>query len=126
MSKDFSKIPTGRMYEQIKEAAADPVQLPDQMTEQEARELFPKKKERKTYTDGEAEEFMRTFRTSGRKGVKLPRINVALAPDTYAYVTTMAQVRGESMTQFVDHILRRSMEENKETYAKAIEFKNSL
>ena len=69
---------------------------------------------------------MQRFKTSGHKGVKLPRINVAFAPDTYEYIQTMAQVRGETMTRFIDHIIRRSMEENAETYAKAIEFRNSI
>lgn len=124
--KDFTGIDTGRIYDQIKAAAADPVRLPDQLTEEEAAALLPKKKDRRTYTDEEKAALMQRFKTSGHKGVKLPRINVAFAPDTYEYIQTMAQVRGETMTRFIDHIIRRSMEENAETYAKAIEFRNSI
>lgn len=84
------------------------------------------RKERKTYTDTEAAELLAQYKTSGRKGLELPRINVAFAPDLYMYVRTMARVRGESYTDFINHVLRQSMAENAEVYEQAIQFKNSL
>lgn len=127
MAKDFTGVNTDRVYNTIQAATSDTLpELPEQITEEEARALLPKRKERKTYTEEESAELMRKFKTSGHKGVKLPRINMAFAPDTYAYITTMAQVRGQTMTAFLDHIVRKSMIDNADIYAKAIEFRNSL
>ena len=117
---DFSNINTDRVYKQIAEATAEPVP-----TENDPQEL-PQRRKRKVYTEEEAAAIMQTMKTAGYKGVNLPRINIAFAPDVYNYVTIMAQVRGQTTTQFVNHILRLSMEENKELYNKAIEFRNSL
>lgn len=113
--KDFSQINTGRVYEQIAEATAggDPLEK-------------PKRTKRQTYTEEETQELLMTMKTVGHKGVKLPRINVAFAPDVYNYITIMAQVRGQTTTQFINHILRQNMETNREIYERAIEFRNSL
>ncbi len=119
--KDFSQVNTGRVFEEIAEATApqiDPAKDP--------LEIHAARRDRKTYTDAEALAIMDTLQTTGRKGVKLPRINVAFTPEVYMYITTMAQVRGQTITQFVNHILRKSMEDNREIYEKAIEFRNSL
>lgn len=117
---DFSNINTDRVYKQIAEATAEPVPA-----ENDPQEL-PQRRKRKVYTEEEAAAIMQTMKTAGYKGVNLPRINIAFAPDVYNYVTIMAQVRGQTTTQFVNHILRLSMDENKELYNKAIEFRNSL
>lgn len=101
------------------DALAEAVQLPGQI-EMDTR------KDRRTYTDAEAAEYMAAGKTSGRKGVKLPRINMAFDPDIYEFIRTMAQVRGQSLTQFVNHILRQTMDANQDIYKKAIEFRNSL
>jgi hypothetical protein len=114
-TKDFSQISTGRVYEKIAEATAgaDPQEK-------------PKRARKQTYTEEEAQELLMTMKTVGHKGVKLPRINVAFAPDVYNYITIMAQVRGQTTTQFINHILRQNMEANREIYERAIEFRNSL
>lgn len=111
--KDFSNVNTGRVYTTIAEATAE-------------QETQPKRKDRKTYTEQEAAEFLHDMRTTGHKGVKLPRINVAFAPDVYEYISTMSRVRGESMTTFINTVLRSYMQEHMDVYEKAIEFKNSL
>lgn len=86
----------------------------------------PERKERKTYSDEEKAIFISSGETSGHKGCKMPRINMAFDPDLYDYVRTMATVRGETMTAFVNHVLRESMRQNKTTYSKAIAFRKSL
>lgn len=116
--KDFSQVKAGRVYETIAEATAEP--------EQEAAEAGKKRKERRTYTEQEAAEIMQTLKTSGRKGVKLPRINLAFAPDVYEYVQIMSRVTGGSMTDFINTAMRQHMNEHHDIYEKAIEFRNSL
>lgn len=116
--KDFSKIAADPVYSTIAAATAE---------EPETQEA-PKKqrKERRIPTEEEALQAMNALQTTGRKGVKLPRINLAFTPEVYEYIKIMAQVRGENLTQFVNHVLKKSIEDNREIYDKAIEFRNSL
>lgn len=64
--------------------------------------------------------------TAGRKGAKLPRMNIAFAPEIYDYIQTMSRVRGETLTDFVNHVLRQSMDDYADIYKKAQEFRNSF
>ena len=65
-------------------------------------------------------------RTQGRAGCKAHRINMAFTPEVYNFITTMAKVRGESVTAFVNGILKKAIEDNAETYQQAIKFKETL
>lgn len=113
MAKKQITIPTGRVYEAIAEGTAAP----------DAKKKY---KDRKTYTPEEAAEAMATGKTAGKKGLKMPRINLAFTPDNYEYIQTMARVRGENLTEFVNHIIKESMQNNADLYAKAQEFKQNL
>lgn len=81
------------------------------------------RKERKTYTEQEAAEALEKMNTSGKKGVKLPRINLAFSPSNYEYIKTMSQVRGQSATDFVNDIIKKDLESHAELYKKAVEFR---
>lgn len=111
--KDF-KVNTDPMYKTVQEATAD------------AQETVKTRKERKTYTAAEEQEFLENRQTSGHKGVKLPRINMAFSPELYDYIRTVSMARGQTMTDFLNHIVEKSMEENREIYEKALEFRNSF
>ena len=111
--KDFSEMKTGRVYDTITEATAE-------------KEPIKKNKPRKEYTPEERLQFMESMKTSGRKGAKMPRINIAFVPEVYEYIKIMSRVRGETMTEFVNISLKNYMEEHKDIYEKAIEFRNSL
>jgi len=125
--KDFSQVNTGRVYGTIAEATAEPEQeAAEVMQEAAAQEAAQERKPRRTYTEQEAAEIMQTLQTSGRKGIKLPRINLAFTPELHEYIITMSRVRGENLTQFVNYVLRQHMEEHRDIYEKAIEFRNSL
>lgn len=65
-------------------------------------------------------------RTQGRAGCKAQRINIAFSPEVHDFIRTMAKVRGESITFFVNSILLKTMKDNKEVYEQALKFKNSL
>lgn len=123
-TKDFSQLNTGRVYNAIAEATAEPEQ--EAQDTQEIDEVKTERKPRRTYTEQEAFEIMQTMKTSGRKGLKLPRINLAFVPTVYNYVQIMSRVRGETMTEFVNLALQQHMEEHRDLYEKAIEFRNSL
>lgn len=123
--KDFSQVNTGRVYGAIAEATAEPEPAAE-INPAAAQETAQERKPRRTYTEQEAAEIMQTLQTSGRKGIKLPRINLAFTPELHEYIITMSRVRGENLTQFVNYVLRQHMEEHRDIYEKAIEFRNSL
>lgn len=119
--KDFSGIDAGRMYNAIQEATAEPAQ-----EVQEAQEAKRQYKPRREYTEQEKQQYMQQGKTTGRKGLKMPRINLAFAPDIYEYIQIMSRVTGQSMTDYVNTILRQYMEDHQDIYKKAVEFRNSL
>lgn len=114
--KDFSKVNTAPIYEAITEATAEAEPMPDKI----------KYKDRRTYTADEAREAMEKLRTTGLKGVKLPRINLAFTPTNYEFVQTMARVRGESMTDFINFIMNEVREKHAATFEKAIAFRDAM
>ncbi|MCR5452407.1 MAG: hypothetical protein K6F00_07275 [Lachnospiraceae bacterium] len=115
MAKNFNDLDVNPVYKEMETATTD-----NQQPTKKPR------KERKTYCKLEAEESKNALKTSGRKGLKLPRINLAFTPNNYEYIKTMSQVRGQNLTQFVNDIIDRSRNENKETYYKALEFREAL
>lgn len=92
----------------------------------EATAVQGTRKPRKEYAGEEAREIAETLQTTGKKGVKLPRINLAFSPANYEYINTMARVRGENLTQFVNKIIAEHKEQHRDVYDKAIEFRKSL
>ena len=114
--KDFSKVNTNPVYNVIAEA-----------TDTKAPAASNgKSKPRKTYTAAEAQAALENLHTSGLKGVKLPRINLAFTPANYEFIKTMAQVRGQNLTEFVNDVLQQARENNADLYKQAIKFRESL
>ena len=111
-AKDFSKINTGNIYS---DAIAEATQEPQ-----------GKYKDRKTYDAQEAAEFAQALNTSGRKGLKLPRINLALAPDMHDYVKVMSKITGMTYTEFIDKLLRDHKAEHGDLYAQAVKIRESI
>lgn len=118
--KDFSKLNTGRVYDAIAEATAEAQEV--QPTQDAPRQ----RAKPRPYTEAEKQAYTQAGKTQGRPGLKLERINLAFTPDNYEYVKTMASVRGESMTEFVNHIIAMNMEENAALFAQAKAFKKAF
>ncbi len=53
-------------------------------------------------------------RTQGRKGKKLPRINMAFSFDNLDYLQTISRIKGLSMTAYVNKLLEVDKETKKE------------
>ena len=53
-----------------------------------------------------------TGKTRGRKGCKLPRVNLALWTENHDYVETMSNMYGQSMTDFINGIVKEHRERN--------------
>lgn len=105
--KDFTEVNTGRVYSAIEEATKP-------------------QKGRRSYSAEEKLEALETMQTSGKKGVRLPRINVAFSLSNFEYVHTMARVRGESLTKFINHLIEEHRKQNADVYEKAIEFRKQM
>jgi len=114
--KDFTKT-KDRIQNTIAEATQEIMDAP---VEQKTPKAY---KERKTYSEQDAQEYLNAHSSAGRKGLKLPRINMAFIPENYDYIQTMARVRGETLTDFVNRIITASREENTELYQSAVEFR---
>lgn len=78
-------------------------------------------KERKTYTAEESRAYLDSRATSGRKGLKLPRVNCAFTPETYQYIRTMSKIQGMSMTEFINLVIVQHMKQDahKDLYEQA-------
>ena len=70
--KDFSTVDTSSVYGTIAEATAPA-----------ADQAQGRPKSRREYTAEERLKFMDEMRTSGRKGVKMDRINMAFKPEIF-------------------------------------------
>lgn len=70
------------------------------------------RKPRKTYNKKQTDVFLKSMETRGRKGLKLPRINVALRPDLLDYLKTISQSCGLDMTQYINILLEADMKKN--------------
>ena len=117
MAKDFKGISAGKVKNTIAEATQEAP-----ATQEEPK----KRKERKTYTAQEVKDYSNALDTTGRKGMKLPRINIAFTPDNYDYVKTMSRVTGQNYTEFINKILLEHREAHGELYKQVVKFRNSL
>lgn len=60
-----------------------------------------------------------TIQTQGRKGAKLPRINMAFTPQNLEYLRIMAGLRGQSVTRYVNALVEQDMKLNRVAYEAA-------
>ena len=93
-----------------------------QATQGEQETQQKQQKERKTYTEAEALELLREVK-QGRKGVKSPRINIALTADNYLYVKVFGHATGRTYQEIINQALNDHREKNAETYDKMLEFR---
>lgn len=125
--KDFTNVNTNPVYNTIADATAPlPGQIEITSSGDTVETVTEPRKPRKGYTQAEKDLFAETLQTAGRKGCKLPRINLAFSPAVYDYVKTMARAQGITLTEFCNKIMQQHMEEHRAVYEKAVEFRNSL
>lgn len=122
--KDFTNIAAARVLGAADEAVTPEALEVDNTQEKERRK--PGRKPRRTYDAQETHEIRDNFKTQGRKGTGAKRINLAFTDTNYNYVNTMARVRGETLTEFINQIIADSLARNADVYLRAIEFQNSI
>jgi len=115
--KDFKGIAAGKVKSTIAEATQEAPTAQEELTA---------RKDRRTYSEQEIQEFSNSLQTAGRKGMKLPRVNLAFAPDIYEYVKIMSKAGGMTYTEFINKILQAHKAEHEDIYQQAIKIRNSL
>lgn len=81
------------------------------------------KKTQKPASEQEKAERRANRQTQGREGCKMSRINFALTVENDNYVRLMSKARGENMTDFINHCIEKSREENAEFYNNLLEIR---
>lgn len=84
------------------------------------------RKPRKEYTEEERKAYINERKTSGRKGVKMPRINCAFTPEAHEYIKIMARVSGQSLTNFIELCVREHKLQHLEQFEQAQKLIDSL
>lgn len=74
--------------------------------------------EHNVYEEHEEREVETTNKTQGRKGQKLPRLNMAFYNNNLDYVQKIAGVKGMSATAYVNHLIDEDRKKNEEVYEK--------
>lgn len=54
--------------------------------------------------------------TQGRKGAKLPRINMAFSPQSLDYLRVISALKGMSITKYVNDLVEQDMARNAAAY----------
>ena len=106
--KDFSQVNTSPVFSAIAEATA------------------AEREHRRTYTEEEAAALQDQGETRGRKGVKMPRINLAITPSNLDYVKIMCRTTGQTYQEFMNTLILQHKETHAETYNKAKELLKDL
>lgn len=60
-------------------------------------------------------------KTQGRKGFKMPRLNISLTPSGMDYVRVMAAISGKSVTRYISDLIDREAANNAAIYEQAKE-----
>lgn len=114
--KKFDDLDTSNLFaEQIEDAVAETIPEP---IPRQSRDTLP--------TAEVVRQAQEQGKTQGRKGCKAHRFNMAFSPKAYDFITTMARVRGETITGFVNYLIEKAIDDNQEVYQKALEFRDSL
>lgn len=119
--KDFNTENIGRVYNTIADATAEEpaaIKAP-------AKEM-PRRNRNTPPTADDIQEAREQGKTQGRKGCKAIRINMAFTPEVYDYIKIMSRVRGETITDFTNHVFSLFMQEHADSYEQAKDFIKSL
>lgn len=74
----------------------------------------------------EADERMAHMQTRGRKGVHLPRINMAFTPENHDFIKTMSVVTCQTMTEFLNDVIKQYREVYSQDYDEIIKMRERM
>ena len=74
----------------------------------------------------EADERMALMQTRGRKGVHLPRINMAFTPENHDFIKTMSVVTCQTMTEYLNDVIKQYREVYSQDYDEIIKMRERM
>ena len=74
----------------------------------------------------EAKKRAKEGNTRGKKGAKMPTINMRFKEENFEYLQVMSGLKGISATAFCNEIIEQHREKNAETFAQAQELARSI
>lgn len=77
-------------------------------------------------TEEEAEARKALMQTRGRKGVHLPRINMAFTPENHDFIKTMSIVTCKTMTEYLNDVIKQYREEYSQDYDEIIKMRERM
>lgn len=77
-------------------------------------------------TEEEAEARKALMQTRGRKGVHLPRINMAFTPENHDFIKTMSIVTCKTMTEFLNDVIKQYREEYGQDYEEILKMRDKV
>lgn len=80
----------------------------------------------KIYTEEEKQAYLEQGKSAGRRGIKLPRINLAFTTTNYEYIQTMARATGQTMTAFINQVLEQHRAAHMDTLERMQQFRKEL
>lgn len=101
------------------------LQAHNRVLNQELEQMQGSRRKIPTASPEEAAERKSAMRTQGKKGAKLTRINAAFTPENIEYIKIMGRIRGESMSEFINHVLDKHRSDNADFYEQAKAIKES-
>ena len=84
------------------------------------------RKPHKEATPEEVRSRQDSMKTQGKKGAKLPRINMGFTPDNYEYLQTVSAMTGTTMTSLCNEIIAAHRKAHPDLLKKAKEFQAQL
>lgn len=114
MAKNFKKTATEQAPVYGKLLGEAEPQLKGQMRITDSGEIQEEQEPQKTLKAQDAQEVQpsTSLQTQGRKGEKLPRINMAFSPANHEFISIMARLGGLSLTQYVNRLIDAEREAN--------------
>lgn len=111
MAKNFKKTATeqapvyGKLLGEAEPQLKKQIRTTDSDNTQKALEVQDIQKVQKSQPSTD-------MQTQGRKGEKLPRINMAFSPANHEFINIMSRLSGLTLTQYVNRVIDRERKSN--------------
>lgn len=111
MAKNFKKTATeqapvyGKLLGEAEPQLKKQIRTTDSDNTQKALEVQDVQKVQKSQPSTD-------MQTQGRKGEKLPRINMAFSPANHEFINIMSRLSGLTLTQYVNRVIDRERKSN--------------
>lgn len=129
MAKNFKKTATEQAPVYGKLLGEAEPQLKGQMRITDSGEIQEEQEAQNVHEVQDAQEVQPIsdkMQTQGKKGAKLPRINMAFSPANHEFITIMSRLGGLTMTEYVNRLIDAEREANADKIEQAKSLFNML